>query len=60
MVAVYGTLFPFFIIPFPSQESLSAYLTFTFPSPGLGNSSAVGPEMVGQLASTFLDALYKA
>lgn len=27
---------------------------------GLGNSSAVGPEMVGQLASTFLDALYKA
>ncbi|KAJ3512940.1 hypothetical protein NLJ89_g3237 [Agrocybe chaxingu] len=27
---------------------------------GLGNSSAVGPEMVGQLASAFLDALYKA
>ncbi|KAF9541396.1 PLP-dependent transferase [Agrocybe pediades] len=27
---------------------------------GLGNSSAVGPEMVSQLASSFLDALYKA
>lgn len=27
---------------------------------GLGNSSAVGPSMVGQLASSFLDALYKA
>ncbi|KAF8907824.1 pyridoxal phosphate-dependent transferase [Gymnopilus junonius] len=27
---------------------------------GLGNSSAVGPEMVGQLASAFLDAMYKA
>ncbi|KAF9050348.1 pyridoxal phosphate-dependent transferase [Panaeolus papilionaceus] len=27
---------------------------------GLGNSSAVGPEMVGELASAFLDALYKA
>ncbi|PPQ90627.1 hypothetical protein CVT25_006610 [Psilocybe cyanescens] len=27
---------------------------------GLGNSSAVGPDMVGQLASAFLDALYKA
>ncbi|KAJ7130839.1 pyridoxal phosphate-dependent transferase [Mycena crocata] len=27
---------------------------------GLGNSSAVGPAMVGQLASAFLDALYKA
>ncbi|KAF7428001.1 hypothetical protein PC9H_007219 [Pleurotus ostreatus] len=27
---------------------------------GLGNSSAVGPSMVGQLATAFLDALYKA
>jgi len=27
---------------------------------GLGNSSAVGPQMVGQLASAFLDAMYKA
>jgi sphinganine-1-phosphate aldolase len=27
---------------------------------GLGNSSAVGPTMVGQLATAFLDALYKA
>ncbi|KAF7985068.1 hypothetical protein HWV62_8929 [Athelia sp. TMB] len=27
---------------------------------GLGNSSAVGPAMVGQLATAFLDALYKA
>ncbi|KAF8893555.1 pyridoxal phosphate-dependent transferase [Infundibulicybe gibba] len=27
---------------------------------GLGNSSAVGPDMVGQLATAFLDALYKA
>ncbi|KAF8187467.1 pyridoxal phosphate-dependent transferase [Pholiota molesta] len=27
---------------------------------GLGNSSAVGPDMVGQLASAFLDAMYKA
>ncbi|KAF7357677.1 Sphinganine-1-phosphate aldolase [Mycena venus] len=27
---------------------------------GLGNSSAVGPAMVGQLASAFLDTLYKA
>ncbi|KAF8893548.1 pyridoxal phosphate-dependent transferase [Infundibulicybe gibba] len=27
---------------------------------GLGNSSVVGPDMVGQLATAFLDALYKA
>ncbi|TFK44145.1 PLP-dependent transferase [Crucibulum laeve] len=27
---------------------------------GLGNSSPVGPSMVGQLATAFLDALYKA
>ncbi|KAJ7594522.1 pyridoxal phosphate-dependent transferase [Mycena floridula] len=27
---------------------------------GLGNSSAVGPSMVGKLATTFLDTLYKA
>jgi sphinganine-1-phosphate aldolase len=27
---------------------------------GLGNSSAVGPSMVGELAASFLDALYKA
>jgi len=27
---------------------------------GLGKSSAVGPELVGELATTFLDALYKA
>ncbi|KAF9526574.1 pyridoxal phosphate-dependent transferase [Crepidotus variabilis] len=27
---------------------------------GLGSSSAVGPSMVGQLASAFIDALYKA
>ncbi|KAH0589554.1 hypothetical protein H2248_005289 [Termitomyces sp. 'cryptogamus'] len=27
---------------------------------GLGQSSAVGPSMVGQLAETFLDSLYKA
>ena len=31
-----------------------------FFSLGLGNSSAVGPDMVGQLATAFLDALYKA
>jgi len=29
-------------------------------SSGLGNSSAVGPDVVGQLASAFLDTLYKA
>jgi len=27
---------------------------------GLGNSSAVGPSMVGEIATVFLDALYKA
>lgn len=27
---------------------------------GLGNSSPVGPSMVGELAVAFLDALYKA
>lgn len=27
---------------------------------GLGNSSAVGPSMVSELAVSFLDALYKA
>jgi len=27
---------------------------------GLGNSSAVGPDMVGQLATAFIDAMYKA
>lgn len=27
---------------------------------GLGNSSAVGPSMVGQLAEAFLDTMYKA
>ena len=28
--------------------------------PGLGNSSAVGPAMVGRLAEAFLDTMYKA
>lgn len=27
---------------------------------GLGESSAVGPSMVGELATAFIDALYKA
>jgi len=27
---------------------------------GLGNSSAVGPQMVGAIVTAFLDALYKA
>ena len=27
---------------------------------GLGNSSAIGPEMVGAIVSAFLDAMYKA
>ncbi len=27
---------------------------------GLGRSSAVGPELVGEIATAFLDALYKA
>lgn len=27
---------------------------------GLGNSSAIGPEMVGAIVTAFLDALYKA
>jgi membrane associated rhomboid family serine protease len=27
---------------------------------GLGNSSAIGPQMVGAVVSAFLDALYKA
>jgi hypothetical protein len=29
-------------------------------NPGLGNSSAIGPQMVGAVVSAFLDALYKA
>lgn len=27
---------------------------------GLGQSSAVGPSLVGELAASFIDALYKA
>ena len=27
---------------------------------GLGESSAVGPNLVGELAASFIDALYKA
>ena len=27
---------------------------------GLGHSSAVGPNLVGELAASFIDALYKA
>jgi len=27
---------------------------------GLGQSSAVGPNLVGELAASFIDALYKA
>lgn len=49
MVSVYGTGF---------LISLHEFSLIVFK--GLGNSSAVGPDMVGQLASAFLDALYKA
>ena len=30
------------------------------PDLGLGNSSAIGPQMVGSIVSAFLDALYQA
>ncbi len=36
------------------------YFTIENLDIGLGNSSAVGPHLVGQLASAFLDALYQA
>jgi len=49
MVSVYGTLLSLLLDQHPVTPLL-----------GLGNSSAVGPEMVSQLASSFLDALYKA
>jgi len=29
-------------------------------SPGISNSSVVGPTMVGKLASAFVDTMYKA
>ena len=41
-----------------SKASCSASTNFFLI--GLGKSSAVGPELVGELATTFLDALYKA
>lgn len=42
------------------SHSLRNILIDPFFWKGLGNSSAVGPDMVGQLASAFLDAMYKA
>jgi sphinganine-1-phosphate aldolase len=51
MVSIYG---PYSSIPvLPMRSGLDF-------NPGLGNSSVVGPTMVGQLATAFLDTLYKA
>jgi sphinganine-1-phosphate aldolase len=47
MVAVYGVCF--------LLVSCSTFIVV-----GLGNSSPVGPAMVGQLATAFIDTLYKA
>ena len=44
----------------PPVLLLYEFLPFFYPFAGLGNSSAVGPSMVGQLATAFLDTLYKA
>lgn len=49
MVRVYGRCF---------VSSLAFW--YSESSKGLGSSSAVGPSMVGQLATAFLDAMYKA
>jgi sphinganine-1-phosphate aldolase len=38
----------------------SGYMCLTYFPAGLGNSSVVGPTMVGKLATVFLDTMYKA
>jgi sphinganine-1-phosphate aldolase len=53
MVAVYGTRWN--LLP-----SFHSFISSILLCTGLGNSSAVGPAMVGQLATAFLDTLYKA
>lgn len=54
MVTLYGMSCPFW----PSTVSLNISYALLFI--GLGKSNAVGPTMVGHLATAFLDALYKA
>ena len=47
--------------PLPSIRCPLRKADYIFgPDPGLGSSSAIGPEMVGAVVSAFLDALYKA
>jgi len=40
--------------------AVNPFLVLIFTHLGLGNSSVVGPALVGQLATAFLDTLYKA
>ena len=61
MVTLYGT--PRFSHSFHFVEYLAQPCTLLFTPilfVGLGKSNAVGPTMVGHLATAFLDALYKA
>ena len=51
MVTLYGT--------YNTVGSRADLLLTTFDS-GLGNSSAIGPQLVGAIVTAFLDALYKA
>jgi sphinganine-1-phosphate aldolase len=61
MVSLYGmspfVLFVHFSYSTTLHPSASVALEHTS---GLGNSSAVGPSMVGELAEAFLDTMYKA
>ena len=50
MVAIYGA----------SSRSSNRRPAIVDSCVGLGKSSALGPEMVGELATAFLDTLYKA
>ena len=63
MVALYGTSLLLFDLNFlcrDMNECRCANLSVCVPCAGLGESSAVGPEMVSEIATAFLDTLYKA
>jgi sphinganine-1-phosphate aldolase len=53
MVQVYGSA-----AKYPSPDIVLTHVGMFLI--GLGNSSAVGPAIVGELATTFLDTLFKA
>jgi sphinganine-1-phosphate aldolase len=58
LVTLYGMALLFILFRAVSRWLFSSFTSFPFT--GLGNSSAVGPSLVGQVAGLYLDAMYKA